>query len=44
MSQGAGIDALAGLTRSLRMNFPRFTEVIYLIDGQVPSFAEKKKI
>ena len=39
-----GIDALAGLTRSLRMNFPRFTEVIYLIDGQVPSFVEKKKI
>jgi len=39
-----GQDALAILTRSLRRNFPRFTEVVYLIDGQVPHFPEKKKI
>jgi len=39
-----GPDALAALTRSLRMNFPRFTEVIYFIDGQAPHFVEKKKI
>jgi hypothetical protein len=39
-----GPDALAALTRSLRMNFPRFSEVIYFIDGQVPLFGEKKKI
>ena len=39
-----GPEALAILTRSLRRNFPRFTEVVYLIDGQVPHFPEKKKI
>jgi hypothetical protein len=39
-----GEEALAVFTRSLRLNFPRFSEVIYLIDGQVPRFAEKKKI
>ena len=39
-----GPDALSALTRSLRLNFPRFSEVVYLIDGQVPKFAEKKKI
>ncbi len=39
-----GPDALAALTRSLRMNFPRFSEVIYFIDGQAPRFEEKKKI
>ena len=32
------------LTRSLRRNFPRFTDVVYLIDGQVPHFPDKKKI
>ncbi len=37
-------DALNVLTRSLRQNFPRFTQVVYLIDGQVPRFAEEKKI
>ncbi|HET6451806.1 MAG TPA: hypothetical protein VFI08_10860 [Spirochaetia bacterium] len=36
--------ALDVLTRCLRKNFPRFTRVVYLIDGQVPRFAEKKKI
>ena len=39
-----GQDALAALTRSLRTNFPRFTEVIYFIDGQAPRLEEKKKI
>ena len=39
-----GPDALSALTRSLRLNFPRFSEVVYFIDGQVPSFEEKKKI
>lgn len=39
-----GQEAFAILTRSLRRNFPRFTEVVYLIDGQVPHFPEKKKI
>jgi hypothetical protein len=39
-----GPEALAILTRSIRSNFPRFTEVVYLIDGQVPHFPEKKKI
>ncbi len=36
--------ALSVLTRSLKLNFPRFARVVYLIDGQVPRFAEKKKI
>jgi len=36
--------ALTVLTRALQLNFPRFTQVVYLIDGQVPHFAEKKKI
>jgi len=39
-----GPNALSALTRSIRMNFPRFTEVIYFIDGQAPRFPEKKKI
>jgi len=39
-----GQEAFDILTRSLRRNFPRFTNVVYLIDGQVPHFAEKKKI
>ena len=39
-----GQEALAILTRSLRLNFPRFADVVYLIDGQVPHFPEKKKI
>lgn len=39
-----GQEALDILTRSLRRNFPRFNEVVYLIDGQVPHFPEKKKI
>jgi hypothetical protein len=39
-----GEAALAVLTRSLRLNFPRFTQVVYLIDGQIPRFAEEKKI
>jgi hypothetical protein len=39
-----GPDALDVLTRSLRRNFPRFSDVVYLIDGQVPHFPEKKKI
>jgi hypothetical protein len=39
-----GQEALAILTRSVRRNFPRFREVVYLIDGQVPHFEEKKKI
>ena len=39
-----GPAALAALTRSLRMNFPRFSEVIYFIDGQAPRFEEKKNI
>jgi hypothetical protein len=37
-------EALAALTRSLKLNFPRFTEIVFLIDGQAPRFAEKKKI
>jgi hypothetical protein len=39
-----GQEAFDILTRSLRRNFPRFGEVIYLIDGQVPHFPDKKKI
>jgi len=39
-----GQEAFDILTRSLRRNFPRFTDVVYLIDGQVPHFPEKKKI
>lgn len=39
-----GPDALSALTRSIRTNFPRFTEVIYFIDGQAPRFPEKKNI
>ncbi len=39
-----GQDALAALTRSLRLNFPRFAQVVYFIDGQAPRFEEKKKI
>ena len=26
------------------LNFPRFAEVVFFIDGQVPRFPEKKKI
>jgi hypothetical protein len=37
----AAFDAFA---RSIRFNFPRFREVVFLIDGQVPRFAENKKI
>lgn len=39
-----GQDALDALTQSLKFNFPRFKEVVFLIDGQSPRFAEKKKI
>jgi len=39
-----GPEALAALTRSLKLNFPRFAEVVFFIDGQAPIFAEKKKI
>ncbi len=39
-----GRQALDALTRSLRLNFPRFTEVVFFIDGQQPRFEEKKKI
>ena len=33
--------ALNVLTRSLRLNFPRFAQVVYLIDGQLPRFAQR---
>ncbi|MGA2975765.1 MAG: GerMN domain-containing protein [Spirochaetia bacterium] len=39
-----GQDALNALDHSLKFNFPRFQEVVFLIDGQSPRFAEKKKI
>jgi hypothetical protein len=39
-----GAEALAAFTRSLKQNFPRFAEVVFLIDGQVPHFPQKKKI
>jgi hypothetical protein len=39
-----GPQALAALTRSLKLNFPRFAEVVFFIDGQAPIFTEKKKI
>ena len=39
-----GQEAFDILTRSLRRNFPRFADVVYLIDGQVPHFPDKKKI
>jgi sugar lactone lactonase YvrE len=39
-----GPEALAALTRSLKLNFPRFADVVYLIDGQAPRFGEKKNI
>jgi hypothetical protein len=39
-----GPDALAALTRSLKRNFPRFSEVLFFIDGQAPRFSGKKKI
>jgi hypothetical protein len=39
-----GTEALAALTRSLKQNFPRFADVVFLIDGQAPRFQEKKKI
>jgi hypothetical protein len=39
-----GQAALAALTRSLKLNFPRFGEVVFFIDGQAPRFSEKKKI
>jgi hypothetical protein len=36
--------ALGILTRSLHLNFPRFSKIVYLIDGQVPTFPGEKKI
>jgi hypothetical protein len=39
-----GSEALAAFARSLKRNFPRFAEVVFLIDGQVPHFPGKKKI
>jgi hypothetical protein len=39
-----GPEALVALTRALKLNFPRFAEVVYFIDGQAPRFEEKKKI
>ncbi len=39
-----GPEALAAFTRSLKLNFPRFVEVVFFIDGQTPRFPEKKKI
>jgi len=39
-----GSAALDALTRSLKLNFPRFAEVVFFIDGQAPRFPEKKKI
>jgi hypothetical protein len=39
-----GPQALATLTRSLKLNFPHFASVVFFIDGQVPRFVEEKKI
>ncbi len=39
-----GQAALAVLARSLRFNFPRFHEVVFYIDGQVPQFTVPGKI
>ena len=39
-----GRAALDALSRSIRFNFPRFFQVVFLIDGQSPSFVENKKI
>jgi len=39
-----GRDALEALTRSIRFNFPQLHEIVYYIDGQAPSFSEKKNI
>jgi hypothetical protein len=40
----SGQDALHDLERSIRFNFPRVKDVVFLIDGQQPRFGEKKKI
>jgi Sporulation and spore germination len=39
-----GEDALSALARSIRFNFPRLHEIVILIDGQIPRFADKKNI
>jgi hypothetical protein len=37
-------DALNALSRAVKFNFPRVRDVVFFIDGQLPRFAEKKKI
>ena len=39
-----GQAALDALERSIRFNFPRFRDFVFLIDGQSPSFSRNKKI
>jgi hypothetical protein len=39
-----GQDALEALKKTIVFNFPRFRDVVFLIDGQHPRFPEKKKI
>ncbi len=39
-----GRAALDALARSIRFNFPRFSQVIFFIDGQSPRFPGNKKI
>jgi hypothetical protein len=39
-----GHDALDALARTIRFNFPRFREIVFYIDGQVPQYPDEKKI
>jgi hypothetical protein len=39
-----GQDALTALARSIRFNFPRFHQIVFFIDGQLPRFPDKKNI
>ena len=36
--------ALDALAKTIRFNFPRFHEVVFYIDGQVPQYPDEKKI
>ena len=37
-------EALEILSRSIRFNFPRVHEIVLYLDGQLPTFSEKKNI
>jgi hypothetical protein len=39
-----GQDALVALARSIRFNFPRFGQIVFFFDGELPHFQEKKNI